>query len=100
MKVQDSYLEPAAPSLGKARETEEAPASGAKRGERAAGRAEPDRVRMSELSERLLEAVNTEPAGREARIAQLASEYRSETYNIDAAEVSRRIVEGALWGDA
>jgi hypothetical protein len=55
---------------------------------------------MSELSERLLDAVNTEPAGREARIAQLAGEYRAQTYNVDPAELSSRIVESALSGDA
>jgi anti-sigma28 factor (negative regulator of flagellin synthesis) len=100
MKVHDFYLEPAAPSLGKARETEETPASGSKRAGGAGGGAEPDRVRVSELSERLLDALQAEPAGRDARIAQLSGEYRAGTYRVDALVLSSRMVESALAGDA
>jgi len=100
MKVQDSYLEPAAPSLGKAREMEEARGSGAKSAEGAPERAEPDRVRVSGLSERLLGALEAEQPEREARIAQLSAEYRAGSYNVDAAKISNRMVESALAGDA
>jgi anti-sigma28 factor (negative regulator of flagellin synthesis) len=99
MKVHDSYLEAAAPSLGKAREMEETPANGAKRAEGAPERAEPDRVRVSGLSERLLGALEAEQPEREARIARLSAEYRAGRYDGDAAKISNRMVESALAGD-
>jgi anti-sigma28 factor (negative regulator of flagellin synthesis) len=99
MKVHDSYLEPAAPSTGKAREMEETPAGSAKR-TGGGGGVEPDRVRVSELSERLLKALQADAVGREARIAELAGAYRAGTYHVDAAVLSSRIVESALAGDA
>lgn len=96
MKIDQRSLDPAAASqLGKAQETPGVtPGDGRSAAERA--KAEGDRVQLSDLSGRLLAMASAETPERAARIDRLAGEVRGGQYQVDAAEVSRRIIDEAV----
>jgi hypothetical protein len=55
-----------------------------------------DRVQLSKLSGRLLEALRAEAPDRAARVARLAAEVSAGRYRPDAAAIGREVVEEAL----
>ena len=60
------------------------------------GRADRDRVQLSDLSARLLASSEVGASDRASRVEQLATEVRSGRYQVDAAELSRRLVDEAI----
>ena len=59
-------------------------------------RADHDRVQLSGLSSRLLASANIGAAERTARLQKLSADYRSGRYQVDARELSRRLVDEAI----
>jgi anti-sigma28 factor (negative regulator of flagellin synthesis) len=90
MKIDQRSLDPAGASqLGKAQETSSV-GSGGRGGART--NADADLVHLSDLSGLLLGAAGAEPE-RAARVDRLAAEYRSGNYNVDALELSGRMID-------
>lgn len=95
MKVNENVLSQAAASqLGKTRGSEAAGAGGAREGS-AAQAQDGDQVSLSNLSGRLLDML-ADPADRQARVEQLAADYRAGRYQPDALAVSRGIIDEAM----
>jgi hypothetical protein len=59
-----------------------------------------DRVEVSSLAGRVSRAVDALGAGRAAKVASLAEQYRSGTYQVNSAEVSHAMVSEQLIGGA
>ncbi len=55
-----------------------------------------DRVQLSGLSARLLASADSGTAERTARISQLSADFRAGRYQVDAKELSRRLIDEAM----
>jgi flagellar biosynthesis anti-sigma factor FlgM len=105
MRVPDLYgvgdsdaSQSAATQAGRARQAEavtpkEAPVDAAAKVAR-----ESDQVQLSDLTERLSQMLGTSDPDRAARLERLSAEVQSGKYKVDAAAVSRKLVDEALRG--
>jgi flagellar biosynthesis anti-sigma factor FlgM len=97
MKVVDASLNQAgAMQTGKVGQTDAVAPDGLKKAPGREG-GESDRVQLSSLSGALLDAARTD-AGRSASIERIQAQVRAGTYQVDAAAVSRRMVDDAIGG--
>jgi flagellar biosynthesis anti-sigma factor FlgM len=92
MKINQSPLDPSGLSqLGRT------PGVGSSGTERTAQtKSDSDRVQLSGLSARLLASGDSGTPERAARVEQLTSDVRSGRYQVDAADLSRRMVDEAI----
>lgn len=65
-------------------------------GKSALTRSDRDRVQLSDLSARLLASADTGASDRAARVQQISSDVRGGRYQVDAVELSRRLVDEAI----
>ncbi len=97
VKVNEASLnQAAAPQLNKTAHAEPVEAGGPKKPGESQRGAESDQAQISDLSGRLLQVLNAESPQRAARLESLSAEYRAGKYQVDAAAVSRRLVDDAL----
>jgi anti-sigma28 factor (negative regulator of flagellin synthesis) len=55
-----------------------------------------DTVQLSNLSNRLIQTLESEASARSARIERLAAEVQAGRYHPDAREISRKLIDDAL----
>jgi anti-sigma28 factor (negative regulator of flagellin synthesis) len=95
MKVDQRYLEQAGTTrLDKPQETQST-SSGRTQTGTARSSERSDEVQLSGLSERLLDVASMDQPGHAARIARLAAEVRSGSYQTDDVETAKRLVQEA-----
>ncbi len=95
MKVDQRHLDQTGASrLDKSQETQAVTPSRGHSGAARSGHGA-DRVSLSEFSGRLLEMANTDQPGHTERVAKLTAEVRSGRYQVDHAEVAKRLVHEA-----
>ncbi|MBM3746375.1 MAG: flagellar biosynthesis anti-sigma factor FlgM [Acidobacteria bacterium] len=88
----------AATQASKARQAEQVTPKGAQADPAARAARESDQVQLSDLTERLSQMLGTSDPDRAARLERLAAEVQSGKYQVDAAAVSRKLVDEALRG--
>jgi anti-sigma28 factor (negative regulator of flagellin synthesis) len=97
MKVVDASLNQAGSMQpGKVGQTDAVAPNGLKKGPGRDG-GESDRVQLSSLSGALLDAARTD-AARSASLERIQAQVRAGSYKVDAAAVSRRMLDDAISG--
>jgi flagellar biosynthesis anti-sigma factor FlgM len=92
MKINQSPLDPS--GVSQAGRTAETGSNGTARS--AGMRPASDRVQLSDLSARLLALGDAGAPDRAARVQQLSADVRSGRYQVDASDLSRRLVDEAM----
>jgi len=96
LRIQNGNVDPAS-SLPNSRTDPLAPSSG--RGLDSLRISSGDSVSISDLSTRIADALCSAEAASSSRVSRLAALYASGSYHVDAAGLSRSIVDRALQGE-
>jgi flagellar biosynthesis anti-sigma factor FlgM len=94
MKINQSPLDAA--NVSQSGRTHEVAGIGPGAEKRALARADRDRVQVSDLSARLLAQEDTGGPARDARVQQLSADVRAGRYQVNALELSSRLVDESI----